>query len=59
MFTYQYHLNMTFQKLTKLSMEKLAKQPLLTYEQMKEQILRVKLVSKANRNRKEPVDTSK
>lgn len=50
---------MTFQKLTKLSMEKLAKQPLLTYEQMKEQILRVKLVSKANRNRKEPVDTSK
>ena len=34
---------MLFQDRTKLAMEKLAKQPPLTYEQMKAQILKVKL----------------
>lgn len=38
---------MTFQELTRLSMEKLSKQPPLTYEQKKAQILKVKLQSKA------------
>jgi hypothetical protein len=38
---------MTFQELTKLSFEKLAKQPPLTFEQKKAQILRVKEQSKA------------
>ena len=50
---------MLFQELTKLALEKLAKQPPLRYEQMKEQILRVKLESKTKHKRKEPKDSSK
>lgn len=43
---------MTFQELTRLSMEKLSKQPPLTYEQMKAQILKVKIQSES-RDKKE------
>jgi hypothetical protein len=45
---------MTFQELTKLSMEKLSKQPPLTYEQKKAQILKVKQQSKTNKGLKAP-----
>ncbi len=43
---------MLFQELTKLSMEKLAKQPPLTYEQKKAQILKVKLQAEEKKVRK-------
>jgi hypothetical protein len=43
---------MLFQELTKLSMEKLAKQPLMTYEEKKAQLLKVKLQSTSMSKRK-------
>lgn len=45
---------MMFQELTRLSMEKLSKQPPLTYEQKKTQILKVKLQSKARIQKEKP-----
>lgn len=43
---------MTFQELAKLGMELLAKQPPLTYEQMREQALHVEQETKSRRGKK-------
>lgn len=43
---------MLFHERTKIALEKLSKQKPLTYEQMKAQILRVKMQSESNKNRK-------